>query len=43
MPDLVRADEPDVRRPEEFETFGAMQRTLSQFIESGWKLLETYR
>jgi transaldolase len=40
IPDFVRAYEPDGMTPSEFITFGATQRTLSQFIEAGWKKLE---
>jgi transaldolase len=40
LPDFVRAYEPDGMRPEEFSAFGLTQRTLSQFTEAGWKLLE---
>jgi transaldolase len=43
IPDFVRAYEPDGMRPEEFITYGVTQRTLSQFIESGWKLMENFR
>jgi transaldolase len=43
MPDFVRAYEPDGMSPNEFETFGATQRTLNQFIEAGWRLLENYQ
>jgi transaldolase len=43
MPEFVRAYEPDGMRPAEFVTFGATQRTLSQFCEMGWKLMESYR
>jgi hypothetical protein len=28
--------------PSEFVGFGATQRTLSQFVEAGWKLMENY-
>jgi hypothetical protein len=28
-------------RPEEFVSYGVTQRTLCQFSEAGWKLLET--
>ena len=28
--------------PEEFMAFGVMQKTLSQFMETGWSMLETY-
>jgi len=43
MPEFVRSYEPDGMTPGEFIGFGATQRTLSQFIEAGWRLLETYR
>lgn len=41
MREFVRAYEPDGLRPEEFAAFGLTQRTLSQFIESGWLQLES--
>lgn len=41
MPEFVRAYEPDGMKPEEFVTYGATQRTLSQFCEVGWKPLES--
>lgn len=41
MPEFVRAYEPDGMSPEEFVTYGATQRTLSQFCEVGWKMLES--
>ena len=43
MPDFVRAYEPDGMRPEEFVSYGVTQRTLSQFVEAGWALLETVK
>ena len=43
LPEFVRAYEPDCMRPAEFVTYGVTQRTLSQFIEAGWKPLETMR
>jgi len=43
IPDFVRAYEPDGMKPTEFITYGVTQRTLSQFIESGWRLLENFR
>jgi transaldolase len=43
MPEFVRAYEPDGMSPSEFVAFGATQRTLSQFIEAGWKLMANYR
>jgi len=43
MPEFVRAYEPDGMTPAEFMAFGATQRTLSQFCEVGWKLMENYQ
>jgi transaldolase len=43
LPEFVRAYEPDGMSPSEFVGFGATQRTLSQFVEAGWKLMENYR
>jgi len=43
IPDFVRAYEPEGMQPTEFITYGVTQRTLSQFIESGWKLMENFR
>jgi transaldolase len=43
MPEFVRAYEPEGMAPNDFIGFGATQRTLSQFSESGWKLMESYR
>ena len=43
MPEFVRAFEPDGMTPCEFMGFGATQRTLTQFSEAGWKLMENYR
>jgi len=42
MPEFVRAYEPDGMKPPEFITYGVTQRTLSQFIESGWKRMESF-
>jgi len=42
IPDFVRAYEPDGMKPAEFITYGVTQRTLSQFIEIGWKLMENF-
>lgn len=42
LPDFVRAYDRDGMAPSEFVSFGLTQRTLSQFTESGWKLLEGY-
>jgi transaldolase len=43
LPEFVKAYEPDGMRPAEFISYGATQRTLCQFIEAGWKLLEEIR
>lgn len=43
MPEFVRAYEPDGMAPAEFISYGLTQRTLGQFIETGWKLLETFQ
>jgi transaldolase len=43
LPEFVRSYEPDGMAPEDFLAFGLTQRTLTQFIESGWRLLESFR
>ncbi|OHB75856.1 MAG: hypothetical protein A2Z25_01375 [Planctomycetes bacterium RBG_16_55_9] len=40
LPEFVRAYEPEGMKPEEFITYGVTQKTLAQFYEGGWKLLE---
>jgi len=40
--EFVRSYEPDGMGPEEFIGFGVVQRTLTQFFEAGWKLLESF-
>lgn len=42
IPEFVRSYEPDVMKPSEFITFGAVQKTLSQFAETGWNAIEKY-
>ena len=42
VPEFVKAYEPDGLSEKEMVGYGATQRTLSQFIESGWKLLEQF-
>lgn len=42
LPEFVRSYEPEAMAAEEFITYGVTQRTLSQFIEIGWKPLETF-
>jgi transaldolase len=43
IPDFVRAYEPDGMHPNDFVTFGVTQRTLCQFAEVGWKLMESFQ
>lgn len=43
LPEFVRSYEPDGMKPDEFMAFGLTQRTLTQFAEAGWKLLETFQ
>jgi hypothetical protein len=40
--EFERAYEVNGQCPEDFITFGVMQRTLSQFLWTGWAPLETY-
>jgi transaldolase len=40
--EFARAYDPTGLRPEDFIKFGIMQRTLSQFLWTGWAPLETY-
>jgi transaldolase len=42
MPEFVRSYEPHGMNPAEFMSFGLTQRTLSQFVDSGWKTMENY-
>lgn len=43
IPEFVRAYEEGGLKPEEFITFGVTQKTLSQFLWTGWAPLETYQ
>lgn len=43
IPDFVRAFEPEGMHPEDFISYGLTQRTLSQFVASGWGMLESMR
>jgi transaldolase len=40
VPEFVKAYEPDGLKPCDFISYGAAQRTLCQYIELGWRLLE---
>ncbi|MEK7751119.1 MAG: transaldolase family protein, partial [Acidobacteriota bacterium] len=42
MPEFVRAYEPGGMAPSQFLSYGLTQRTLSQFIEAGWRLIENF-
>lgn len=43
IPEFVRAYEEGAMKPEEFITFGLTQKTLAQFLWTGWVPLETYQ
>jgi len=42
IPEFVRAYEPDGMDVSDFIAYGASQRTLSQFLETGWKGIEKF-
>ncbi len=42
-PEFMKAYDPKGLSENELITFGPTQRTLSQFIETGWKLLEQFQ
>jgi transaldolase len=42
IPEFVRAYDEGALAPEEFVTFGVTQKTLAQFLWTGWAPLETY-
>ena len=43
LKEFEKAYEPDGMKPEEFITFGAVNRTVTQFVESGWNKLKAFR
>jgi transaldolase len=43
IPEFTRAYDPEGMSPEEFITYGVVQKTLAQFHEGGWKLLENFQ
>jgi transaldolase len=43
MPEFVKAYEPHGMKPTDFITYGVTQKTLAQFYEGGWKLLEDFQ
>ena len=42
IPEFVKAYEPDGMAANEFIAYGAVQKTLSQFVEAGWVNVEEY-
>jgi len=42
IPEFIRAYEPDGMVPSEFISYGAVQKTLSQFVDAGWANIEEY-
>jgi len=42
IPEFIKAYEPDGMKPDAFISYGAVQRTLTQFSELGWKRLEGF-
>ena len=42
IPEFVRAYDEGGLAPKDFVAFGVMQKTLSQFLWTGWSPLETY-
>ena len=43
LPEFVRSYEPDGMTSQEFISYGATQRTLTQFAEIGWNQLESFQ
>ena len=43
IPEFTKAYEPEGMNPSDFISYGATQRTLCQYIEAGWKLLEGFQ
>ena len=43
MPEFLKAYEPEGMKPSDFISYGATQRTLCQYIEAGWRLMENFR
>jgi transaldolase len=42
LPEFVKAYEPEGMASKDFIGYGAVQRTLCEYIESGWKLMERF-
>jgi transaldolase len=43
LQEFVQAYEPDGMKPKDFIAYGVTQKTLAQFHEGGWKLLENFQ
>lgn len=43
MPEFVKAYEPDGLSPDEFISYGVVNRTLTQFCECGWKAMASLK
>jgi len=43
MAEFTKAYEPEGMAPSDFISYGATQRTLCQFVEAGWRLLEGFK
>jgi transaldolase len=43
MPEFLKAYEPEGMSPLEFIGYGVTQRTLSFFVETGWKPMQGYK
>jgi transaldolase len=43
IPEFVKAYEPVGMKPADFISYGVTQRTLCQYVEAGWKLLENFK
>jgi transaldolase len=43
MAEFTKAYEPEGMAPPDFISYGATQRTLCQFVEAGWRLLEGFK
>ncbi len=42
IPEFLKAYEPQGMKPEDFISYGAVQKTLSQFVVAGWAGIEEY-
>ena len=42
IPEFVKAYEPDVMKPDEFMSYGVVQKTLAQFLATGWQAVQKF-